>query len=150
MPIDPFYEQARRQLEDQLQAALAQITAQRPEMMASNNLFMQRLATNQGIDTHQLNASLAGHGIFNSGIRTVDTGRLNTQYDRQRQDQAFQLAQSLAGLSQQASTARLGFNQGIAEARLESARRLGSDPYAVLPHYRKPPGPIPKLPNRRR
>lgn len=150
MPLDPFYEAARRLLEDQLRQQLAGFAAQRPELLSANNLFMQRLGTNQGIDTSHLNASLASHGIFNSGIRTTDTERLNTGYDRQRQDAAFDLARSLGGIAQGQSQARLNYGQGLMEAQLDSARRLGQDPYAVLPKYGKVPGhPKQRTPNRR-
>lgn len=151
IPLDPFFEAARRMLEDQLQQQLAGINAQRPELLGANNLFMQRLGTNQNIDERHLNAGLVSHGLFNSGIRTTETGRMDTQYDRQRQDAAFDLAKALGGLSQQASGARLNYTQGLQEAQMDSARRLGQDPYAVLPKYRKTPGfPKPrKNPNRR-
>lgn len=150
IPLDPFYEAAVRQLQDQLMASLSSIQAQRPELKAQNALDMARLATNQGIDIHNLNGSLAGRGIFDSGIRTTDTGQLNTQYDRQRQDAAFALAHGLGGLSNQAAQARLGYTQGLTEAQLESARRAAQDPYAAVAKYRKTPQmPKRKLPNRR-
>jgi hypothetical protein len=162
LPLDPIYEAAQRALWDQLQAALMGVQTARPELMGQNELLMQRLGTNQGIDTRQLNASLAGHGIFNSGIRTVQTDRLGTQYDRQRQDATFDLAHALSGLSQQAGGARMDYTRGLQEAQLDLARRQAADPYAVLPKYGPnqhqhrpgPPGKPPvnpfHPPNRRR
>jgi hypothetical protein len=150
LPLDPFLEQAHRTLWDTLQQALYSIRAQRAPLLDTNALAMARLGTDQGIAQHRLNAGLANTGLFNSGIRSVQTNRLGTSFDRQRQDAAFQLAQNLADLAGQRSQAFTSYNQGWGEAQLESARRQSQDPYAVLPHYgRKPPPGIPKLPNRR-
>jgi hypothetical protein len=128
LPLTGAGEQGNRILEDQLQAALAQITGQRGLVQPGVDLALARLGTDQGIAQANLDESLVGRGIYDSGIRTTDTQELSTQFGRGRQDLALGAAQQYADLDAQAAEAYGEFMRQLQELRLNLASDLAENP----------------------
>jgi len=133
LPLDPYYEQQRRLLQDAYTARMGQIAPQREQVLADRTLQEARLGTNEGVDTRRMLESLAGRGAFGGGIQARDQGYLSTDYLRQRQDLATNVANALSQLSMGESEAGLQLNQGLMEALLELANRQAMSEYAVTP-----------------
>lgn len=134
LPLDAYFEAQRRQLNDALMARLGYINPQREQIGADRALQEARLNTNEGVDTNRLLEQLASRGAFGGGVQVRDQGYLGTDYLRQRQDLASQVAQSLSGLSQQESEAQSQYSSGLMEALLALAQRQAASQYAVTPN----------------
>jgi hypothetical protein len=135
LPLDPTFEAQRRLLEDSLQAQLAQIMARRQQLQPEADVQLARLATEQARQSDLLDESLVGRGIYRSGIRGQEQGRLGNLFDRSRQDISFSLAQALQALADQEAQARLGYNQGLMEMLLQLANRSAANPFSPLPAF---------------
>jgi len=123
VPLDPAYEAQRRAIEDALAAELSSIGVQRDQIPALTNLFMTRLATQQGESTRQINEGAAARGIYHSGIRPTDIARSDLGYERERQDYAMSVVQQQQQLAAQEAAARAADQGGLAEALLALAER---------------------------
>jgi hypothetical protein len=134
LPLDAYFEAQRRQLNDALMARLGYINPQREQVGADRALQEARLSTNEGVDTNRLLEQLASRGAFGGGVQVRDQGYLGTDYLRQRQDLASQVAQAMSGLSQQESEAQSQYSQGLMEALLALAQRQAASQYAVTPN----------------
>jgi hypothetical protein len=133
LPLDPAFEAGRRALEDELAAYLAGIAPQRDALLAQGNLAEARLGTNEGLDRRRMMDMLAERGAVGGGVQRFDEGNLATDYARQRQDLASQLAQGLAGFAGQEGEARGGYQRGLMELLLASAANAANSPYTPTP-----------------
>lgn len=143
LPLSPEFEQGRRMLEDELAAALAQIQVGRDEIPAIVNMIEARLKNDEVDDVRRTNEAANARGLYNSGIRTTDVGRVNQAYGRQRQDVGTEMARTLRDLAGQESTARGGYDRGLLELLLEEGRRTAADPNAPVADIPTPPAETP-------
>lgn len=128
--LPPQLMPAMAQLEDELAAELAQVGVARSQIPAMVALFTQRLASQEGLDRGSLDESMASRGIYTSGIRTSELGNLLNQYNRQRQDFAFDTAGQYSDLAARESNARMNYNRGLADLAREAARIFANDRYS--------------------
>lgn len=134
MPLSGPFEAGRRNLEDSLSGGLNSIQNQWSLIAPSNNLFLQRLATNQGKDTSDLQEQMVGRGIYDSSITPYEVGQLNQGYDRQRQDQAFTLAGQYGDLSNQAGSQLQDYERGLIDLLLQEAADQAANPTDQVSH----------------
>ena len=133
LPLDAYFEAQRRALNDALMARLGASAPQRELIAAQQGLQTARLGTNEQVDTRHLLESLAGRGAFGGGIQTRDQGYLGTDYLRQRQDLASNVASGYAGLAQGDAEAQAQYSSGLVEALLALAQRQATSQYAPVP-----------------
>lgn len=122
LPLSPEFEAAHRQLDDALSQALTGIGVQRDQIPALLAQLSARMDTDQQESLRQTDEAANARGIYNSGIRTQDRGKVNLGYDRQRQDVANTTAQQYAELAQAESGARSGYAKDLADLYQELAR----------------------------
>jgi hypothetical protein len=132
LPLSPAFEAQRRAVNDQLSATLAQIGVAQQEIPAMVNMITARMSTQQGLDTNRLNESMIGRGLYDSSIRQQDTGYLNADYDRGRQDVAMDAVRQYRDLATQQSQARTYAEQQLAEMLLALAQETLGDPSAPV------------------
>jgi hypothetical protein len=136
LPMTPQFEAGRRGVQDQMNAALAQIGVSREQIPVIANLITQRLATDEGYDNRRLDESLANRGMFDSGTNPYVRGRdIYTPYGRERQDLAFNIAQQYADLSQAENQAYLEASQAMTELLLDRASDVSSQQPLGLPTF---------------
>lgn len=121
LPLTPEYEAQMRLIEDQLSASLASIGVAREQIAPMVKLMMERMGTQQGIDTEALQEGLVDRGIYDSGTTTRDWSRLNADYARQAQDLGLQSAQQYSDLAAQEGQAYLNYQQQMIEALIQRA-----------------------------
>lgn len=143
-PIDPLYEAQRRAADDALSAELASIGIARDQIPAVRDLLLARMATDQGETNRQINNVMNDRGIWDSGITTANIARSDLQYDRARQDQAFQFQQVLNELLGRESEATLGYDQNLMEAMLALAGRQEETYMPLDVGLNEAPAPKPK------
>jgi hypothetical protein len=146
VPLSGAYEAGTRSLEDQLQAMLAQIQAQRGQVGPMTDLQNARLGTDQQAAQRALDEQMVSRGIYNSGIRTQDTGTLGTDFARARQDVGMQAAQQYGQLDMAAAEAYGEFQRELQELLLNLAGLQAQNPSPAV--GRSEPTPI--RPKRRR
>lgn len=140
LPLSGQFEAGKRGLDDELTATLAAISGMRPQIESQGQLGLARLDTDFGRDFADLQDSLIGRGIFQSGIRVADEAELGNLYERQRQDLTFGVGASLADLANQEAQTRLGHQQGLQELMLQLAQSEAANPYSSAPTYLGPRG----------
>lgn len=128
LTLSPQAEAARRGLEDELAATLASIGVARDQIPATLELITARLLSDQEEDLRNTDENANARGIYNSGIRTTDRGRVTQGYDRKRADIAADAAQQLADLAAAESGAYAGFNRSWADVLLDLAIQAAEDP----------------------
>ena len=138
LPLDPTFEAQRRLLDDALAGRLGALAPLRAQIAAQQQLQGTRLDTNEGVDRGRLLDQMAARGIVGSGIQREDTGRLGTDYLRQRQDLANAAAGQYADLSRAEGEYRNEYSTGLSELLLALAGRQLEDPYAVTPAPERP------------
>lgn len=128
MPLSGQFESGRRQLEDSLSSGLNQIGNQWSTLGPQNNLFLQRLATQQGLGQADVKEEMVGRGIYDSSITPYELSKLNADYDRQRQDQAFTMADQYRELSSGAAGVIQDYERGLIELLLQQAADEAANP----------------------
>jgi hypothetical protein len=124
---NPAYIQGVRGLEDQLAAMLSGITGQRGLLDPQRQLTRTRLGIEETEDTRLLNEGMNTRGIYNSGIRPTEQGKLTQQYGQRYEDVEFAHAQQLAALAQQEAAARATYQSGLGELLLGLAGPMSED-----------------------
>ena len=128
LTLSPQAEAARRALEDELSATLASIGVARDQIPATLNLVTTRLLNDQAEDLRNTDETANARGIYNSGIRSTDRGRVTSGYDRKRSDLASDAARQLSELASAESGAHSSFNRSWADILLQLARDAAADP----------------------
>lgn len=139
LPLDGYYEQQRRMLDDSLQAQLAPLSGAREQLGAYQNLASNRLDTNQDVSHQQLMDNLAARGIYDSGLYGQGLGDISTDYLRQRQDLATSLAGQYGDIASQESGAYLSYDQQLQQALIDLANRMTQDQNAPVARPRRRP-----------
>jgi len=121
LPLTPEFEAQMRVYEDQLSAQLAQLGIAKEQIQPMVDLALERMATQQGIETGSLREGLVDRGIYDSGTTTRDWSRLNADYTRQQQDLAMSAAQQYADIAGQEGEAYLNYQQQMIEALIQRA-----------------------------
>lgn len=128
LTLSPAAEAARRGLEDELAATLASIGVARDQIPATLNLITTRLLNDQSEDLRNTDEAANARGIYDSGIRSTDRGRVTSGYDRKRADIAADAARQLSELAAAESGALAGFNRSWADILLDLAAAAAEDP----------------------
>lgn len=134
MPLSGPYEAAQRNAEDTLSSSLNQLQTQWSQLAPANNVFLQRLASQQGVDQASTKEDLVGRGIYDSSITPYTLGQVNAGYDRQRQDQAFQMAGQYGDLSAQTGGVLQDYERSIMDALLQLAADQAANPTQQVSH----------------
>lgn len=127
LPLDPQFEMQMRLLNDQLTQALTGANSSKEQLSAYGKQQSGRLSTNQGIEHQDLKDNLAARGVMNSSLYGSNLGDLETNYLRQRQDLANNLASGFSDIYGQESEAILSYNQQLQEALMDLANRAAND-----------------------
>lgn len=125
-------------LEDELAAALAEAGAAKEQIAPMVHLITERMATDQGLAMDQTNQGLVGSGIYNSGWAPEAHRRTVADFDRQRQDLGFDVANQYRDIARMQSGAYSTYNRGLADLLLEAARVYSEDPTYGITDPSKP------------
>jgi len=133
VPLTGAYEAGQRTLEDALASQLASLGVAQDQIPAMVELYKQRYATNQAQDVRSANESLAGRGVFDSGLTGQTYGLIGTDYDRQRQDLATSAASEYSSLASQQAEAWQDYQQGLMDLLLQIAASQAESGSMTLP-----------------
>lgn len=123
LPMTPGFAASNTANTDAMMAAQSAYTTGINQIQPMANLQRARLGTDRGYAQAQLDESLAGRGIYDSGIRPYLTQeKIAVPYGRAEQDIGLNAAQQYAALAQQLANAQLAAQQDQMSALLQSAQ----------------------------
>ena len=133
VPLTGEMEAGRRILEDQLAGTLSQLGYSWDQIGAIMNVLLARMNTEQGYARQAVNEDFAARGVYGSGGRLETRHLTDLDYQRQRQDLAFDAQNQYTDISNQASEAYQAYTQGLMELLLQIAAMQTANPGITVP-----------------
>ncbi len=142
VPLDPAYIAQQRMIQNQLNQTLQGTNPALEQIAAQQALAQARLGTNQSNDQQALMESLAGRGVLDSSLYGTNLGNLATNYLRQNQDLAGNVAQAYGGVYQDQQNAYNQAQQQLVEALIAASNNAATSTYTpVAGNTRRPRKP---------
>lgn len=132
-PLSSQFTAGQRGLYSDYQNAVAGANAKLQQLPYFANVGLGRINQDNAEARGHANEDFANRGIYNSGLRLQQLGRIDNQFNRERQDQGFDYARQVAALQGDISGAGAAYNRGLMDLYLQSANTLANDP--SLPFY---------------